>query len=267
MPMPVAVARWLVAASAAALLMFFAFVAPPTAQAALGDRTLSKGARGADVKELQGLLSKAGFRTKRDGVFGRGTARTVRRLERELGIRVDGVVTRVDIQRIRRALAPSSGSGGFSFGEQKARARTVSGQEAPGEKAVLTEDGLAIPPAGAPEAVKKVIAAGNEIAKTPYRYGGGHGRWKDTAYDCSGSVSYALYGARLVSSPMASGGFMQWAEKGPGRWITIYANSGHMYMVVAGLRFDTSGRRKNGTRWQRDPRPTQSYAIRHPEGL
>ena len=267
MPMPVVVARWLVAAFAAALLMFLAFVAPSTAEAALGDRTLAQGARGADVKQLQGLLSKAGFRSKRDGVFGRGTYRAVRRLERELGIRVNGVVTRADVRRVRRALAPAESSGGFSFSEQKARARAVNGQEAPGEKAVLTADGLAIPPAGAPEAVKKVIAAGNEIAKTPYRYGGGHGTWKDTAYDCSGSVSYALYGARLVSSPMASGGFMRWAEQGPGQWITIYANSGHMYMVVAGLRFDTSGRRKNGTRWQRDPRPTQSYAVRHPKGL
>ena len=107
-------------------------------------------------------------------------------------------------------------------------------------------------PADAPAAVKAVIAAGNRIATKPYKYGGGHARWEDSGYDCSGSVSYALHGGGLLSSSMPSGGFTSWGASGQGRWITIYANSGHMYMVVAGLRFDTSG--ASPSRWQSDMR-------------
>ena len=178
-------------------------------------------------------------------------------------------MTAGDIRRIRTALEPAKTPGGFSYGSEDAKTapRAASAEEAPGAKAVLGADGLAIAPADAPPAVKQIIAAGNKIATKPYRYGGGHGKWEDSAYDCSGSVSYALYGARLLKSPMPSGSFESWAEPGKGEWVTIYANPGHMYMEVAGLRFDTSGRRKTGSRWQRDPRPTQSYRIRHPDGL
>ena len=251
-----------------ACLVVFATAAP--ADAALGQRTLTKGERGADVKSLQQLLRKAGFPQKVDGVFGRGTYRTLRRLERELGLRVDGRFTRGDLARVRRALGPAEGTGGFSMAEaeeNRRRPRAVSSQEAPGAKAQLTSDGLAIPPADAPEAVKKVIAAANEIAHKPYRYGGGHGRWKDTGYDCSGSVSYALHGGDLLDASMPSGGFTSWGEAGEGKWITTYANGGHMYMVVAGLRFDTSGRSKTGSRWQKDDRSSSGFTARHPKGF
>lgn len=126
--------------------------------------------------------------------------------------------------------------------------------------------GTAQPPAGAPAPVGLVIAAGNAIAGLPYLYGGGHAGFKDTAYDCSGSISYALAAAGLVSSPMASGPFMSWGEAGPGKWITIYANPGHMFMVVGGWRFDTSALR-GGTRWTREMRPTGGFVARHPPGL
>lgn len=122
------------------------------------------------------------------------------------------------------------------------------------------------PPPGAPPAVGLVMAAGNAIAGLPYLYGGGHGGFKDTAYDCSGSISYALAAAGLVTSPMASGPFMSWGEAGPGRWITVYANAGHAYMVVAGWRFDTSALR-GGTRWTREMRPAGGFVARHPPGL
>jgi len=250
-------------------LLVVAVTAAP-ADAALGQRTLAKGQRGEDVRALQRLLRRAGFPQKVDGVFGRGTYRTVRRLERELDLRVDGRFTRGDLVRVRRALKPAEGTGGYSMADAEAtqrRPRAVSSQEAPGAKAQLTEDGLAIPPADAPKAVKKVIAAANEIAHTPYRYGGGHGRWKDTGYDCSGSVSYALRGGDLLDASMPSGGFTSWGEAGEGRWITTYANSGHMYMVVAGLRFDTSGRSRTGSRWQKDDRSASGFVARHPEGL
>ena len=127
--------------------------------------------------------------------------------------------------------------------------------------------GSAQPPAGAPAAVGLVIAAGNAIAGLPYLYGGGHAGFKDTAYDCSGSISYALAAAGLVSSPMASGPFMTWGEAGPGKWITIYANPGHMFMVVGGWRFDTTALRGGGTRWTREMRPTGGFVARHPPGL
>jgi len=126
--------------------------------------------------------------------------------------------------------------------------------------------GQAQAPAGAPSQVQLVIAAGNAIAGLPYLYGGGHAGFKDTAYDCSGSVSYALAAAGLVSSPMTSGAFMSWGEAGPGKWITVYANGGHAFMIVAGWRFDTSAL-SGGTRWTRAMRPTGGFAARHPPGL
>ncbi len=127
--------------------------------------------------------------------------------------------------------------------------------------------GTAQPPPGAPVAVGLVIAAGNAIAGLPYLYGGGHAGFKDTAYDCSGSISYALAAAGLVSSPMASGPFMSWGEAGPGKWITVYANLGHAYMVVAGWRFDTSALSSGGTRWSRELRTNAGFVARHPPGL
>jgi cell wall-associated NlpC family hydrolase len=128
-------------------------------------------------------------------------------------------------------------------------------------------DGTAVAPLEAPDVVATIVAAGNAIATTPYIWGGGHGAWRDKGYDCSGSVSFALAGAGLMSSPLTSGLFMHWGAKGPGRWVTIYANQGHVFMVVAGLRFDTSGA-QGGTRWQ--PATGRSYAgfvARHPPGL
>ena len=116
--------------------------------------------------------------------------------------------------------------------------------------------------------VAAVIQAGNQIARTPYKWGGGHGAWADTGYDCSGSVSIALAGAGLLSSPLDYTGFERWGAAGPGRWITVYANSVHAFMVVAGLRFDTSGRSGPlGTRWQPAMRSTAGFVARHPPGL
>ena len=134
-------------------------------------------------------------------------------------------------------------------------------------RAVLQPDGTASPPIQAPAVVQEVIHAGNMISKSPYKWGGGHGRWLDDGYDCSGSVSFALFAGDLLDSPLNSGAFMNWGEPGPGRWITIYANPGHMYMVVAGLRSDTSGRERLGSRWQSDMRPASGYVVRHPPGL
>jgi peptidoglycan hydrolase CwlO-like protein len=127
--------------------------------------------------------------------------------------------------------------------------------------------GLAQAPADAPAAVKQVVAAGNAIAGLPYSYGGGHGSFRANAYDCSGSVSYALAAAGLLSSPLDSTGFESWGEPGPGRWITVYANVGHAFMVVAGWRFDTSALSGGGTRWTRAMRGSGGFVARHPPGL
>ncbi|HEX6713127.1 MAG TPA: hypothetical protein VF066_07070 [Thermoleophilaceae bacterium] len=127
--------------------------------------------------------------------------------------------------------------------------------------------GMAQAPAGAPGAVKQVIAAGNAIAGLPYLWGGGHGAFNAQGYDCSGSVSYALAAAGLLASPLDSTGFMSWGEAGPGKWITVYANAGHAFMVVAGWRFDTSALSGGGTRWTRSMRDTGGFVARHPAGF
>jgi cell wall-associated NlpC family hydrolase len=127
----------------------------------------------------------------------------------------------------------------------------------------------AIAPANAPAAVKRVIAAANHIRTLPYIWGGGHGRWQDAGYDCSGAVSYALHGGKLLTSPLTSGSFEAFGEAGAGRWITIYANASHAYMVVAGLRFDTAGDvSESGPRWHPTvaAAATGSYVARHPIG-
>ena len=134
-------------------------------------------------------------------------------------------------------------------------------------KATALSNGVALPPFEAPEAVHQIIEAGNSIARTPYKWGGGHGKWQDTGYDCSGSVSFALAAAGLLEGPLASGPLMSWGERGPGKWVTIYANPGHVYLVVAGIRFDTSGAKVTGSRWQNDLRTNAGFVARHPTGL
>ena len=139
----------------------------------------------------------------------------------------------------------------------------------PGARAKLKPNGKAIAPAGAPQQVIDAIAAGNRIRKKPYLWGGGHGSFEDRGYDCSGAVSYVLNAAGVLSSPMPSGPFMRWGSPGRGSWITVYANNGHMYAVIAGLRWDTSGYGYGGRgpRWRATKRPAKGFAVRHAEGL
>jgi cell wall-associated NlpC family hydrolase len=136
-----------------------------------------------------------------------------------------------------------------------------------GPRARVLPNGMAVAPANAPDVVKRVILAANEIARFPYKWGGGHGAWRDDGYDCSGSVSFALAGAGLLGRPLTSSGFLSYGDPGEGRWITIYTNPGHVFMVVAGLRFDTSGQGRAGTRWQEAPRTIEGFAVRHVPGL
>ena len=135
-----------------------------------------------------------------------------------------------------------------------------------GGKAKLI-NGKAVAPRSAPRVVKAVIAAANRIEDRPYRYGGGHARWNDSGYDCSGSVSYALHGGGLLDSPMPSGSFMNWERARPRRWITVYANGGHAYAVIAGLRWDTSMTPGDGPGWSKQMRSSSGFRIRHPARL
>ncbi|HWN72432.1 MAG TPA: hypothetical protein VNN15_01340 [Solirubrobacterales bacterium] len=136
-----------------------------------------------------------------------------------------------------------------------------------GSKAKLVK-GKAIAPADAPRRVQKVIAAANRIRNKPYVWGGGHGNWKDKGYDCSGAVSYALHGGGLLNTPLDSTGLSRYGKKGKGSWISVYGNPSHAYMIVAGLRFDTSMTPGNGPGWSKTKRSTPgSFKVRHPRGL
>lgn len=228
--------------------------AADAAAASYGSRTLREGSNGSDVKRLQRYLDRVGYDTSADGIFGPATARSVRSFETDEDRRANGAATRFE-QRLVRARAATAPV------EEEAVETPAT------EEAYIDESGLAVAPASAPPEVHAIIAAGNEIATKPYKYGGGHGKWNDTGYDCSGSMSYALHGAGLLDTALDSTGFMSWGERGRGEWVTTYAHGGHGYMVVAGLRFDTSARKATGNRWSDQMRSPSGYTIRHPEGL
>ena len=139
----------------------------------------------------------------------------------------------------------------------------------PTANAKLLVSGELIPPASAPARVRAVIAAANKIRTKPYIWGGGHAAFSSEGYDCSGSVSFALHGGRFLTSPLPSGPLESWGEEGEGRWITVFANGGHAYMVVAGMRFDTSGDEgeETGPRWHEELRDNVGFVARHPIGF
>ncbi len=135
----------------------------------------------------------------------------------------------------------------------------------PGQQAQFISESQASVPASAPDAVKAAIEAANAIASTPYIWGGGHGSFESSGYDCSGAVSYALHGGGFLDSPLDSTGLSTWGEAGAGQWITVYANSGHAWMIIAGLAFDTSG--GAGPRWHPEPvNSPEGFIARHPPG-
>lgn len=127
----------------------------------------------------------------------------------------------------------------------------------------------AVAPPSAPRVVKEMIAAGNHIRHRPYRWGGGHRHWRSKGYDCSGAVSYVLHRAGLLDYPLDSTGFMHWGRRGRASWVTIYANHEHAYMVIAGLRWDTSyitDGDRSGPGWSALMRPRKGFRARHPAG-
>jgi hypothetical protein len=251
-------------AGLSALGLVLSVVAPAEARrvASFGDRALRQGDSGRDVRVLQDYLTRVGLRTGVDGQFGPYTARRVRSWERRSQVsRVNGRVSRSDAGKLRSQVEQ-----GIRVYEPQSRPAPMAAPA--GEKAVLDAEGHAVAPASAPAEVKAAIEAGNRIVGKPYRYGGGHGRWEDSGYDCSGAMSYALHGAGLLDAPLTSGDFMSWGAANKGTWITIYAQSSHGFLVIAGLRFDTGWNNAGkGPRWSEVMRPTDGYRVRHPDGL
>jgi cell wall-associated NlpC family hydrolase len=176
--------------------------------------------------------------------------------------------------------APAAGAstGGASYEskprttKKKSKSRSVRAAAlVAGPTATIGPDGLASAPVGAPPEVQAAIASANRIIGKPYRYGGGHAKVEDRGYDCSGTVSYALIGAEMLDSPLDSSSFMRWGEAGRGQWITVYTNPGHAFVVIAGLRLDTSAANDpsgaKGPRWRPALRSTRGFRARHPEGF
>ena len=240
-------------------------VADAAAARSYGSRPLHKPMRGQDVRVLQQLLTDWGLPTDVDGTFGRHTKLRVRSWERNSGRRIDGRVSRADAIALKTAVdrgerlpgsEPEPEPLGRHAGRRTGRggddrARRPRGRARLGARAGQGDHrGRERDPRHAVQVRRRATA-----------------RWKDSGYDCSGSMSYAFHGAGMLDQALDSTGFMSWGDAGKGQWVTTYANSGHSFMVVAGLRFDTSGRADAGSRWQTDMRSRKGYTVRHPPGL
>ncbi|HEX3874528.1 MAG TPA: peptidoglycan-binding protein [Solirubrobacteraceae bacterium] len=189
-----------------------------------------------------------------DGIFGPDTARALKRVQVRHHLDGDGVVDAATWAALGvRGRHPVLHAAQLTY--------------APPAAASLAA--AAPPPAAGPipTPILMAVAAADRIARLPYVWGGGHASWNSAGYDCSGSVSYVLHGAGLLSSPEDSGQLETYGAAGPGRWITIYANATHVFMVIGGLRFDTSGQKAAGTRWQLPGKTPAGYVVRHPIGL
>jgi hypothetical protein len=176
-------------------------------------------------------------------------------------------------QQARAALATSVAPGAPSDAEIRAELRQLqqiqrAERAGPAQPGSIGADGSVVAASATPLVIARIIGGGNAIATFPYRFGGGHASFIDDAYDCSGSVSYALAAGGLLGAPLTSGELENWGAPGPGRWLTVYANAGHTYMYVGGLRFDTSGRGGSfGSRWQTGVRANDGFVARHWPGL
>jgi peptidoglycan hydrolase-like protein with peptidoglycan-binding domain len=231
----------------------------PSTQSKLGRRMLRQGLHGNDVTILQGYLTIAGYPTSVDGQFGPETAASVAAFKSAHG------------------MTPANGVAGAVFVKTLDAAISAYESDVPTGKATINPDGTATAPAGAPAVVQSVVAAANSIINTSYCIGGGHGQWQSSCYDCSGSVSFALHGGGLLSSPEDSSGLMSYGAPGPGKWITIYSNPGHAFVVIAGIAFDTADYggpnipAGTGPRWRSNPLGNLAdgggYVVRHPPGM
>jgi hypothetical protein len=225
----------------------------------LGRRLLREGLQGNDVTVLQGYLTIAGYPTSVDGDFGPATAASVAAFKRA------------------NNMTPANGVAGGSFDKALRTAITAYESDVPTGKARINPDGTATAPAGAPAVVQAMVTAANSIIDTSYCVGGGHGNWTSSCYDCSGSVSFVLHGAGLLNQSEDSSGLESYGQAGPGKWVTIYSDPSHAFIVIGGIAFDTadyggpnipSG---TGPRWRSNPLGNLAdggdYVVRHPPGM
>jgi peptidoglycan hydrolase-like protein with peptidoglycan-binding domain len=225
----------------------------------LGRRTLRQGLHGADVTILQGYLTIAGYPTSVDGSFGPQTSSSV-----------------VAFKQAHN-LTPANGVAGPSFVQALRTAISAYTSDVPAGTATINPDGTATAPAGAPAAVQAMITSANQILDTSYCVGGGHGKWNSNCYDCSGAVSYVLHGAGLLSSSEDSTDLESYGAAGPGRWVSVYGDPSHAFIVIAGIAFDTANYggpnipAGDGPRWRSNPLGNLAdgghYVVRHPPGL
>jgi peptidoglycan hydrolase-like protein with peptidoglycan-binding domain len=240
----------------------------------LGNRVLRPGMHGHDVRVLQAYLTVDGYPTTVDGDFGPSTKSSVVSWQSANDITDNGVITYKDSRKLRDDVAKVESSP-----KSVTDPTTTTPTTTPGATATIDSDGNATAPASAPEVVKEMIAAANSIDTKPYIYAGGHATWNAPGYDCSGSVSYVLHAAGLLSSSEDSTGLESFGSSGPGQWVTIYANAGHTWIVIAGLAYDTAhwgptAPAGTGPRWLTKANATANlddgtggYTVRHPTGL
>ena len=224
---------------------------PPRPTPAVRSRS---GTSGSDVEALQRYLDRAGYDTTADGEFGPATARSVRRSRPRSSAPSDGNATRPE-QRLVKSRAESRPT------RRTRRPRPT--EEAP----TWTTPASRSRPRPRPRRSRRSSRRATRSPASPTATAAVTVAGATRGYDCSGSVSFALHGAGLLDTPLDSTGFMSWGERGEGAWVTIYANAGHAYMTVAGLRFDTSSSKRSGSRWSETMRSARGYRVRHPEGL
>ena len=239
----------------------------------LGNRVLKPGMHGHDVRVLQAYLTVDGYATTVDGDFGPSTKSSVVSWQSANDVPDNAIFTYADSRKLREDVAKVESS------PKSVTNPTTTPTTTPGATATIDSSGNATAPASAPAVVQEMIAAANSIDDKPYIYAGGHATWNAPGYDCSGSVSFVLHAAGLLSSSEDSTGLESFGSSGKGQWVTIYANAGHTWMVIAGLAFDTAhwgptAPAGTGPRWLTKANATANlddgtggYVVRHPDGL
>jgi len=225
----------------------------------LGARLLRPGLHGNDVTVLQGYLTIAGYPTSVDGDFGPQTGSSVAAF------------------KAAHKISPANDVAGPSFDTALKAAISAVESDVPTTTTRINPDGTATAPAGAPALVQTMVSAANSILDTSYCVGGGHGNWTSSCYDCSGSVSFVLHAAGLLSQSEDSSGLESFGEPGPGKWVTIYTDPSHAFIVIGGRAFDTADYGGpnipdgTGPRWRSNPLGNLAdggdYMVRHPDGL